>query len=159
MKLISEYPTWEELLKMPSGTILKHWKDGMLDIIIMRGPSSLCAYIGVPKDHPLSGKGYITVNLKCYCGLTYGNPTSPNNYKDSEHYYFGWHYDRENDYCFYYDHPILSKYDHSHYKKWLLQDVEKDMEESIIHFKKTIWLSNIFYRIKKFMKGGKHDTI
>lgn len=49
------YPTWEELVKMESGTILEDWYDDGVRCLIIRGPSSLCAYLGVPLDHPLLG--------------------------------------------------------------------------------------------------------
>lgn len=56
----------------------KNWQHNGLDCMILRHPRALhlCGYVGVPKGHPLHGKGYSElydkdIDLEVHGGLTY----------------------------------------------------------------------------------------
>ena len=124
---------WDDLVKMKSGTIIKLWFESGIYCMIMRGPSSLCAYLGLPTDHPLSGFNYDDMPIKCHHGLTYSGEGSgkvrPNGY-----YWYGWDYGHHGDYCFYYDLLDMYSSDGLTDKKWMVEDVKKDMRGTICDF-------------------------
>ena len=54
----------------------KQWRDEAtrLPCLIVRNHSgALCGYVGVPKEHPLHGKGYDAPEVDCHGGLTFAN--------------------------------------------------------------------------------------
>ena len=63
--------TWEELTSDKVGTIYVDKTDGNLRYLVMRGPASLCAYIGVALDHPIAGKHYDFIDINVHGGLTF----------------------------------------------------------------------------------------
>jgi hypothetical protein len=131
--------TWEELKSIKSGTILHDTFEEGIRFIVMRGPSSLCAYIGVPITHPLSGHDYNDMPINCHCGLTFSMKGDKDNFPDG-FYWYGWDYSHCDDYSFYYD-DLPSSMHHSRGKKWLVEDVVKDSWEAIYDFQKLMKLS------------------
>lgn len=132
--------TWEEISKAKGGHIfMDRWNEGMR-FVILKGGSSLCAYVGFPLDHPLSGFNYDDIPVRAHGGLTFSG--SDNKSLPAGYYFYGWDYAHCNDYCDYYDRePLVSKFDHSKDKKWLVEDVEKDSWETIWDFKSLMKLS------------------
>lgn len=133
--------TWEDIFKAEGGTIFMDKFDEGVRFIIMKGGSSLCAYIGFPVDHPLSGFGYDDLPVTAHGGLTF---SSKGEGKWPEAYWwYGWDYAHSGDYCDYYDKtPLaLSAYSRSNDKKWLVEDVEKDSWETIYQFKQLAKLA------------------
>jgi hypothetical protein len=88
-----------ECSKDKPGTIYADWTDGDFRCLIMRGPDSLCAYIGVPKGHPFYGKGYNDINIECHGGLTFSEPAH-DKWPDG-FWWFGWDYAHFGDAAFY----------------------------------------------------------
>ena len=130
--------TWEEIKAKPVGTILHDEFDEGIRFIIMRGSASLCAYIGIPLDHPLANKNYDDLPVSAHGGLTFAR-------KGGEHYpkdffWYGWDYSHCNDYSFYYD-TISTLNSLRQDKKWLIEDVIKDSWETKYDFKKLIKLA------------------
>jgi len=81
------------------GRIYADWMDGEFRCLIMRGPASLCGYIGVPKTHPFYGKDYSGLDIDCHGGLTFANEAHdkwPEGY-----WWFGWDYAHYHDAAFY----------------------------------------------------------
>lgn len=113
---------WEDLLAMEEGTIIKDWFDEGVRCIIVRGPSSLCAYVGIPSSHPLSGFDYDEVPIRCHDGLTFSG--EGDKYRPEGYYWYGWDYGHSEDYAFYYD-TILKKKEGKD-KKWLPIYIECD---------------------------------
>lgn len=143
------YPSWEELFQMEGGTIIKDWFDEGVRCLIIRGPNSLCAYVGVPIDHPLAGKDYDDVPLDCHGGLTFAGQGAGQPWPKGW-YWYGWDYAHSGDYCFFYDKPpfIGSRYDHLDCKKWGIKDVIDDMWHSVYQFKKLMKLVEILVIIR-----------
>lgn len=97
MELINK--SFEECAKDEPGTIYADWMDGDLRCLIMRGPGSLCAYIGVPKEHPFYGKEYDNLSINCHGGLTFSSEAHdkwPEGF-----WWFGWDYAHYKDAAFY----------------------------------------------------------
>lgn len=138
--------TWEQISEKENGTIVHDvFEDGVRHII-MRGPASLCAYIGVPSDHPLAGFGYDELPIiACHGGLTFARDASdePGKTWPEGYYWYGWDYAHCNDYCFYYDMDDLKGqgHDHSKEKKWLVQDVIADSQDALYDFRQLIRLA------------------
>lgn len=131
---------WKELLDTPSGTILHDKTEDGLRFIIMRGPRALCAYVGIPLDHPLAGHYCEAVCVSAHGGLTFSSEGS-GKYHPSGFYWYGWDYAHCGDYCFYYD-PVPSQLrSRLGDKKWLVEDVEEDSWQTIYDFKKLMVLA------------------
>lgn len=140
------YPTWEELLKLEEGTILKDWMFGDIRCIILRGPASLCAYMGINKDHRLAGKDYDNMDIPCHYGLTFSAP-GDEKYMSEDRWWYGWDYAHAGDYPFYEDlypfkdmfknDPLMQKIKEERKTKdikWTVEKVEADMQESMMAF-------------------------
>ena len=128
--------TWTELKATKSGTVLHNEFSDGVRFIVMRGPGSLTAYVGVPKDHPLAGMDYDSLpRIDCHGGLTYSGIGKewPKGF-----YWYGWDYAHSGDCAFYYDDlaPIFKGSD----KKWLVEDVIEDSYWAIQAFKKIVTL-------------------
>ncbi len=132
--------TFEELSKLESGTILEDYFDEGIRILIMRGPGSLCCYLGVPKNHPLAGFGCDDISLNCHGGLTFagGGENWPKDF-----YWYGWDYSHCGDKNFY-----NLKYPRSSDESidqpeigWTVELVKKDIWEAVDEFKRLIKLS------------------
>ncbi len=65
----NQFPTWEELVAMKPGTIVADWMSEDVRCIIMRGPHSLCAYLGIPTTHLMAGADYSNIPLDCNWGF------------------------------------------------------------------------------------------
>ena len=115
--------TFEELAKFESGTILKDWFDNGVRYLIMRGPAALCAYFGVPLDHPLAGFGYDDLPVDCHCGLTFGSE-GDGEMRPAGVYWYGWDYAHSGDKSFYDIEYGTDRGD----KEWTVEDVEKDIQ-------------------------------
>ena len=129
--------TWEEIKNSKAGTIFHDEFDDGVRFIVLRGPASLCAYVGVALDHPLANKSY-DLPISAHGGLTFsdkGDGIRPEGY-----YWYGWDYSHCDDYSFYYDNPCLEKFTHSDIK-WLVEDVVSDSWKTIYNFKKLVKLS------------------
>lgn len=130
---------WEELKQQPSGTILHDEFGEGVRFIVMRGPGSLCAYVGIPIDHPLANQNYGDLPISAHGGLTYsseGKGSWPEGF-----YWYGWDYAHSGDYVFYNDDtPLSSKFYHGEDKKWLVKDVIDDSWETLYEFKKLLHL-------------------
>lgn len=127
-------PTWEELLKMEIGTIIKYdkWENkSNIYYLIIRSTTSLCAYIGIPLDHPLARKSYNDLDIKCHYGLTYSSGDS--DFHPKNLWWYGWDYSHFGDYCFFYDEMNICSFLGE--KKWLVEDIMPEIAEAIESFK------------------------
>lgn len=117
--------------------VFDKFEDG-LRFIILRGPASFCAYVGVPKDHPLAGFDYDDLmGVSAHGGLTYagnGITGSPDGY-----YWYGWDYAHAGD---------VSVYDYKYSKDsiseehdWTVAEIVKDSWDTLYDFKKLLKLA------------------
>lgn len=106
------------------GTTLYEWEEDGIRFIIIQGRFGLCAYLGIDNRHPLAGFHYNEIPLKCHGGLTCarnrdGSERSRTIWKPLGYYWYGWSYiDR----------------------KWKLEEVIEDSQETIKEFKKLVKL-------------------
>jgi len=139
MKQTKETFSWDELREKEVGAILHDEFDEGLRFIVMRGPASLCAYIGLPQDHPLAGYNYELLPVDCHGGLTFaseGKDKWPEGF-----YWYGWDYSHAGDYAFYWDEPPLAgSFPHDDEHKWLLGEVISDSWTAKYDFKNLMKL-------------------
>lgn len=157
----NEIYTWEQISKAEAGTIFLDRFDDGIRFMILKGGSSLCAYVGVPEDHPLSNFEYNDLPISCHGGLTFSGGYE--DYKSTKSpfpkgfYFYGWDYAHSGDYCDYYDTPIMSPL--SDYRKndtkWLVGMVEDDSWSAIYDFKKLVALAEKIHN--KVDQGKNHE--
>ena len=76
---------WQEAVDAPNGSVFKDWVEAGVRCLIIRGPISLCAYVGIPKNHPLTAYGYDNVPLREYYAQTHEDLSESSGY-----YWHGW---------------------------------------------------------------------
>ena len=137
--------TWEQIRIKETGTILHdQFKDG-LRFIVMRGPSSLCAYVGVPIDHPLAHFDYDDLPVTAHGGLTFAG--EGDKWRPEGFYWYGWDYSHAGDKSmFAKELPDNLLALHGDDKEWLVQDVIRDSEDTLFDFKSLLRLAE---QIKK----------
>jgi len=114
--------TYEEIAKDKISTVYHDkWEDGMR-FVILRGPNSLCAYIGIPKDHLLAGFDYDDLPVEAHGGLTYSNDYLKG-VKSRTEWWYGWDYGHCDDYAFYY---LDKNIPFGGGKKWTVEMVRND---------------------------------
>ena len=94
--------TFEDCKRDKKGTIYADWEEGPFRCLIMRGPSALCAYIGVRAGNPLYEKDCFSDGLyiRCHGGLTY-SAHGDGEWRPLGYWWFGADYGHYEDACFY----------------------------------------------------------
>jgi hypothetical protein len=133
---------WVSLFTDEVGTIYYDHVIKGIRCTIRRGPASLCAYIGIPLDHPLANRHYDNLPLNVHGGLTFAgtgisDPTlyhrGPSGvmirtkFKQSGWYYYGW------DYAHVGDSPLyITTYFHTlkYGKKWTVRRVKREIRRA-----------------------------
>lgn len=119
------------------GTIMADWFENGIRAIVMRGPGSYCAYLGVPSDHPLAGFHYDSIPLDCHGGLTFaseGQDHFPEGF-----YWYGWDYNHAGDRAaLHYDTYIPSL---ETGKSWSLGEVKAETHQVIYDFGRLVKLA------------------
>ena len=136
--------TFEELAKDEVGTIYYREHDEGLEFLILHGPSSLCAYVGVPKNHPLAGHSYDHLPVRCHGGLTYGRYGGEKSLMPDNKFWYGWDYAHSGDRDFRDRGPREDEH------AWTVDDVKKDSQESLWDFHGLIKLSESIYKKAKW---------
>jgi hypothetical protein len=132
-------PEYDEYLELPSGTVLKDETVDGVRYIIMRGPSALCGYLGIPEGHKLAGIdcwNYDYDVIRVHGGLTYSNWGSKDNFKPEGYWWIGWDYGHYGDLCFF-DYKEQGFYCYEWFP-WTVEYVEREILEVIPQFKE--WL-------------------
>ncbi len=133
---------------MKPGQIIQDWFDDGVRCLIMRGPSALCVYLGVPLDHPLANHSSEHLPMDCHGGLTYsdkGGGDWPEGY-----WWYGWDYAHCDDACVYQHKHGLAITGH----QWTVADVKKNMWGGVYDFRKLIHLTE---RVAQLNKDTPHD--
>ena len=128
--------TWEEIKAEKIGKIFYDKFDEGIRFIVMRGPCSLCAYIGIPMDHPLAGFGYDDIPIRCHGGLTFSN-SGDGAMRPKGFWWYGWDYGHCEDWAFYFEEPLTRMGN----KKWLVKDVIEDSWSTIYDMKSLLKLA------------------
>lgn len=138
--LAQRFPlAWEDVVAAEVGHVFcDEFEDGVR-FIILRGPSSLCAYLGLPTAHPLSGYDYDDLPVEAHGGLTYAGTGV---HGDGETYWYGWDYSHSGDYSTYYDRePLSLSLRERDDKRWTPKDVYADAWHSHYEFVKLVGLA------------------
>lgn len=123
------------------GKIVHDKFDEGVRFIVMRGPASWCAYVGVPNGHPLAGHSYDDLSIDCHGGLTFASEGGKQNWP-AGYYWYGWDYSHAGDISVYdYDPRIREDGPNRSYHDWTLGEVIKDSWGAIYDFKKLMLLS------------------
>lgn len=136
--------TWDEACGAAVGTVFIDRFDEGVRFVVLRGPGSCCAYLGIPKTHPLAGLKYDDLSVSCHGGLTYGSGGAPSEALGDDMYWYGW------DYAHYQD-ASMHRFDEPRYDehRWTPEEIDKDSWEAIYDFKKLMRLSE-----EAFAKGA-----
>jgi len=126
--------TWEEVKASKQGEVFVDEFDEGLRFRVVRGPGSLCAYIGIPKDHPMAGKDYNDLPINAHGGLTFSSPGKPGTPFLEDFYWYGWDYAHLGDRSFY---DFRFEPDEI---AWTPKMVKDDSWETIYEFKKLMKL-------------------
>jgi len=139
--------TWDDISKKEVGAILYEEHDEGLYFIILRGPVSLCAYLGIPTTHPLARHRCDDLPVECHGGLIFSGEGN-GKYLPKNFWWYGWDYAHCYDYCFYYDDDYLPRDGH----KWLVDEIVGDSWLAKDAFRKLMRLAESIFtkaRIKE----------
>jgi hypothetical protein len=128
--------TFEEMAQDESGTIYEDGYESGVRYIIMRGPVALCAYLGVPLDHPLANQPYDDIPLRVHGGLTFGEEGKkpwPEGW-----FWYGWDYGHAGDKAFYYSGD--SVWGDLGGKEWTIPEVKDEIWWVALDFKRLMRL-------------------
>ena len=142
--------TFEQMAKDNTGTIYEDGYENGVRYLIMRGPAALCAYVGVPSDHPLSGRDYDDIPLEVHGGLTYasqGKDPWPTGW-----FWYGWDYAHAGDVSFY-DLDLAAKRPdlytmQSNDKAWTLKEVKSEIWYATWNFARLVKLAESLAGVK-----------
>jgi hypothetical protein len=127
--------TFEQARSAGVGTIFIDRFDEGLRFVVLRGRCSLCAYVGIPKDHPLAGHSYEDLPVQAHGGLTFaGNDIKG---MPSDMFWYGWDYSHCYDFSFYdKDGDYNEKAKH-----WTPDDVAEDSWSALYDFRHLLKLA------------------
>jgi hypothetical protein len=117
--------------------------------IVLRGGPSLCAYIGIPKWHPLAGLDYNDIPLDVHGGLTFGD-LGDGEMRPAEYFWYGWDYGHAGDLCFYdvqFAHLLPGRL-HRDEHPWTPTEVTDELKAAMIEFRWLYFIGWIPLRIK-----------
>ena len=135
---------FKKLAADPQGKIYVDRFEDTVRVLIMRGPSSLCAYLGIPVDHPLAGNDYDSVPISCNGGLTFGRlggkgKSGAGDNWPAGYYWYGWDYAHCDDLCFYaLEQENKYKLDS---KPWTVKDVEGEIWQAVHDIKRLMTIA------------------
>lgn len=89
--------SFEDVCKDKPGTIYADWEINGYRCLVSRGPSSLCAYVGVKPEHIIYGIDYEELPIKCHGGLTYSIKGDDSFIWPSGYWWIGWDYGHSGD--------------------------------------------------------------
>lgn len=110
---------WQDVLDAKSGHIFAEDADEGCRFVILRGPCSVCAYVGIPATHPLAGMNYDQVPLNVHGGLTFSDKGDFLGL--AGWWFYGWDYAHCGDFTVYDE-----KYGRGDDKKWTPKLVADD---------------------------------
>jgi hypothetical protein len=129
---------WAQVVAAEPGHVFYDAIEEGVRILVVRGPASLCAYLGVPKDHPLAGFDYNDLVISVHGGLTYGS-TGGKEWPEG-FYWYGWDYAHCDDYSTYYDDGRTSEILRNGHK-WTVEEVVKEAKEACWDFRRLMKLA------------------
>lgn len=128
--------SFSEIAADKSGTIYQDGYENGIRYLIVRGPVSLCAYVGVPLSHPLAGKSYDDIPLSVHGGLTYAG-AGEGTYRPAGYFWYGWDYSHAGDKSFY----DLEYQPRSQSTEWTIEQVKSEIWDATYDFAKLVKLA------------------
>jgi hypothetical protein len=132
--------TFAELATMKSGTILERGYENGVRYLIVRGPLSLCVYVGVPEGHPLTGKDYNDLPLNVHGGLTFAGK-GDGYFRPAGMYWYGWDYGHSGDVSFYDLDSEMPRLSSAGDKRWTVEDLKGEIWSATYDFAKLMRLA------------------
>lgn len=117
---------------------IDRWQDG-LRFVVLDGPMSLCAYVGIPATHPLAGHGYDNLPVDAHGGLTYAGGLPNELARDDGLYWYGWDYGHAGDFLRMPD--GVRNLPGIHGKEWTPELVDKDSWSALYDMKRLMSLA------------------
>lgn len=130
--------TFAEIAADPRGTVYHEEDCETFQFLIIRGGASLCAYVGVPLDHPLAGKPYDDFPLDCHGGLTFSDKGDGGWGHLEGYWWYGWDYAHLGDRSFYDSRLKLNIPAFPGQREWTVSMVLKDCQETLEQFAKMV---------------------
>lgn len=128
--------SFDQLAEDERGTVYVDAYENGVRYLIMRGGASLCAYVGVPADHPLAGHSSEDVSLDCHGGLTWASEGEGDSAgRPTGWYWYGWDYAHAGDRSLYdVKHPDMPAIPGE--REWTVEDVQKEIWDVTYEFAK-----------------------
>jgi hypothetical protein len=132
-------PEYDEYLELTPGTVMKDETVDGVRYIIMRGPCSLCCYLGIPSTNKLAGIDYSDydqdIPFSCHGGITFSRE-GDGQFWPKGYWWVGWDYAHSGDQSFF-DYRD-QRYYNPNDMPWIVEWVEREVLEVIPEFKE--WL-------------------
>lgn len=147
--------TFQELLKVPTGTIVETWNDGEIKCQIMRAHASLTAYFGIPLGSCIDGVPYDDIRLNVHGGLTFAREGQVDSGWEAGYYWIGWDYAHAGDAMFFeYDNSIpgIKQFQRAGDYKWGTEEVKASMLDALPELKKILIHKPISQALRKFLR-------
>ena len=137
------HPTFEDMYKDETGTIYNRGEFVGIKYIVMRGPGSMCCYIGIPRrKYNKFTLDYDGIPISVHGGLTYSDIGLLSVRNDKNIHWLGWDYSHAGDMSFYDLNPSFIKKMNTmkkpSRKKWTPYNGLKDCHDACIQMKKLI---------------------
>lgn len=145
--------TFEELRRDPMGTVYVDEQRGELRCIIARGLMSLCAYVGLPMDHPLAQKHRNEIQIEVHGGFSFCEEGSGEVLPKGT-WLYGWdyaHVPRDNIWIPQLPMgplglpPIIAFFDHilKDAHGWTVEEVHFELDDAAEHFANMVKLESL----------------
>lgn len=138
--LEEKYPDdlWD-ITDIPECMVLRDYFDEGVRCLVLRSSFHLCAYLGIPIDHPLANKSYDDIPLQCHGGLTFGDKGDGKIWPENW-FWYGWDYGHCDDQSFY---KGIAKEFEGRGKKWTIKEVVSEINWALYDFKKLMKLVEV----------------
>lgn len=140
--------SWEEMLDDAAGTLYEDIQEDGVRLIVVRGPASVNAYVGVPKSHPLADHGYDDLPLECHGGLTFAQLGKELPW-DKDWYWYGWDYAHSGDCSGFTNAAARKIVGREEGTKWTPKMVSEDAWGAVYEFKKLARLAEKISNAKR----------
>ena len=130
------FKTFEEAKKDEHTIYVDEFIDG-IRLVIIRGPVCLCAYYGLPVEHPLAGVNYDELPVNVHGGFTFGGEFNRPYHHSQKcmvlkgYYWYGWDYGHYGDQSFWGE-------ENEEEKKWDVESVYNDAVDCLCGFLKLV---------------------
>ena len=126
---------FEDIAKDEPGTVYYDEHSGGVRLLVLRGPCSVNAYLGVPLSHPLAGFDYDDLPLDVHGGLTFSSEGGGNSGFPEGWFWYGW------DYAHAGDRPMYDSSFRKRGKEWTPKMVYQEAKQALWDFRRLAGLA------------------